>query len=695
MTREELVLLNKDVVVWNWELDETLNNTNLTASIVKSFESLGFKLKSKVLENLLHEKNIELFYKNTFKKLSEFKGNNVNHIVFYKNFPKVPNVRDQYIHALLHYIFGVLPEDYGAENYEERIPLYESVDLTELDILSSLESEYILKEYFTDCLKSKTSWSEGQKDSIKELYSKYNFEIDNTPVNKENMCWLVANTNVDPKDILKTSTDVLRYITAVSEGDITLATNCKFKKFKRSDRRRLLSIMDNLNQKAAAEDMVKYRERWLRIGEILHPGEYSNQFPNAAKLFKDLRESTDIATFNRTLEKLISERKFVDAAEHLKKRPGEFARRLDKLVRDCKITEVSKVLNYFSDVAEKVSISVLLQLRSHFISRKEKSSERIFILKGVRTRVKAIENTLEPLPEIIVDAVVNVIMKAIEKIISTREFLTPEDRVYIEPKMYNIAIPENNMRGASDGKKLLTKGSKMFIDGDAKCLRFFTHWKNIQNNDHYTKRVDIDIAAQLFDENWKFIDEVSWRSRYSNVLEVTFSGDITDAPRGATEYIDIDTESLYENKNIKYIVITNNIYTCQTYNLIPECFSGVMFREKPSSGEIFEPSTVISRADLTCEGSGQMVAFVYDIDEKSLVWIDSNLERFARVAGDNSNLIANTVSKVINKQSLTVGDIYEIYARTHNILTDDIEKATFVVGRDVSEYDVEVFSTML
>ena len=146
-------------------------------SIVKSFASLGYKISKDSFEKLIHEKNIESFYMTTYSLLSEFKGANVKHVVFYKNFPEVPELEEQFIHAILHYMFGVLPEDYNGEVEKPRLPLYEDVKLSELKVVNSEDSLKVLEKYFNECMLGKTSWSDSQKDTIKELYSNFSFAV--------------------------------------------------------------------------------------------------------------------------------------------------------------------------------------------------------------------------------------------------------------------------------------------------------------------------------------------------------------------------------------------------------------------------------------------------------------------------------------------------------------------------------------
>ncbi|WP_261790808.1 TerD family protein [Fusobacterium pseudoperiodonticum] len=56
-------------------------------------------------------------------------------------------------------------------------------------------------------------------------------------------------------------------------------------------------------------------------------------------------------------------------------------------------------------------------------------------------------------------------------------------------------------------------------------------------------RVDVDLSALTFDANLEFNDVVAYYNQKKSYF--AFSGDITDAPEGALEYIDIlDLEKL-------------------------------------------------------------------------------------------------------------------------------------------------------
>ncbi len=65
-------------------------------------------------------------------------------------------------------------------------------------------------------------------------------------------------------------------------------------------------------------------------------------------------------------------------------------------------------------------------------------------------------------------------------------------------------------------------------------LRFFVWWKNGKD------RTDLDLSAALFDENFAYVDQIAYYNL--KTYGAVHSGDIVDAPEGASEFIDITLE---------------------------------------------------------------------------------------------------------------------------------------------------------
>jgi hypothetical protein len=106
---------------------------------------------------------------------------------------------------------------------------------------------------------------------------------------------------------VETATDVLRLAVALSGGDVSLTTaTTHFKAMKRSMRRLLLRLLDNIPN--AAEDVMRHAERWKRLAEVLHPGDYGDKYPQALAVITAARRNEPPITFNSRVERLLAQR---------------------------------------------------------------------------------------------------------------------------------------------------------------------------------------------------------------------------------------------------------------------------------------------------------------------------------------------------------------------------------------------------
>lgn len=143
---------------------------------------------------------------------------------------------------------------------------------------------------------------------------------------KENLCVLVADLKVVPQKM--TTTDALRVIVAQSGGDVTLKRKGeKLGPFSRAERRELLDMLESIE--LSPSEMKTRENRWLRVGEVLHPGERAERCPKTFAAFQRLRNEK-IRTWASAVENAATLDEKLDL---LTQRPGEFARRLDALVR--------------------------------------------------------------------------------------------------------------------------------------------------------------------------------------------------------------------------------------------------------------------------------------------------------------------------------------------------------------------------
>jgi len=193
-------------------------------------------------------------------------------------------------------------------------------------------------------------------------------------------------------------------------------------------------------------------------------------------------------------------------------------------------------------------------------------------------------------------------------------------------------------------------------------------WKN------GTDRTDIDLSAALFDAKFGYVDVVA----YYNLQSVggIHSGDIVDAPEGASEFIDIALEKVAE-RGARYVVMSLNSYSKQPFIQLPECFAGWMARTEAGSGEVYEPKTVQDKLDVTADTTIS-IPLVIDIKDRAVVWCDMALRSNPRwqnhVAG-NLGGISATLRAFVDLPKPNLYDLLALHARARGTLADSPDGA--------------------
>lgn len=481
----------------------------------------------------------------------------------------------------------------------------------------------------------------------------------------------------------KTATDVLRLITLLSDGDVSLAEETKYTKLKRKERRMMMDLLNGCGN--LLEDMFRYRERWLRVGEIIHPSEWSRsalkreRYSKVLKAFNDLRNEKKPLFFAGQVQEAIKSGDIATATKLLKQRPGEFARSLDKLLRDS--DNKNYVVNTFNDIATKVSVPVLLQVKTHFRERNNEHEYRIFFPKGQVAKANSIKNELPLIDDQYCKAVVNICESAIKENFMSKEFM---GRVYIDEQFKDMVVPFSQ-RSSNSGSRILTRGSKYKIGEDAKTIRSFIWWTNTLNG-----RVDIDLSAAIFDEKWNYLEHISYTRLRSQTYNSYHSGDITNGygvdSGGVAEFLDVDIESVA--KTGRYVCFQVYSYTQQPFNKMPNCRFGWMERQDVNSGEIFEPQTVINKFDLT-SASTVCIPVIFDCKNKEFIWCDMNLnidscERYYRGNNVESNIrgVSAVCYGLTNLVKPDLYDLVRLNAIARGEIVTDRNEADIIFSND-------------
>lgn len=701
----EILLRRKNKLIVEKGNARTPENQYLV-TIMKNVENLGYTFSKELFEVLqtFTREELHKFYLELLPMLKERVGADVVYKPMYPNFPQSvmeADMIDLYINAIVHYwSFGTL---YPYEEKNVRLPLFENTKVKILD----LGTEDELREIFKHLCLSKTSLSKTDKEDLKwifeNMYVRFPAEI---PL-KENAALIgklyLENyplaTAKDIQKFFKTATDVLRLITAMSNGDISLATNTKFRSFKRRERRLLLELLENC--RAIEEDMFRYKNRWLRVGERLHPAEYSQvQFGKVITAFDKLRNGIKIETFGGRVAKAMETEDFKYALELLKERPGELSRKLDYLLRSTEDKNV--VINTFKETAGEVSTPVLLQVKEHFAHRNEKLESRVFFPKGNLARSYCIKNSLPELEEKYCHAVVKICENALVEHYKSKEFL---GNVYLSEEFKNYIIPFSQ-RSAGKALKTVVRGSKFSIAENAKTLRAFIWWTNTKEDSDESwrcpGRVDIDLSAAIYDENWNYMEHVSYTNLRSEKYKACHSGDITNGGPidgdGVSEFLDVDIESVIKF-GARYVVYQIYNFTRQKYSDLSHAMFGWMNREENASGEIYEPKTVEQKMDLTSE-STVCIPVIFDCVNREVIWCDMSLSiqgTHHRRGGNNieSNLsgVTATCYGIVNMRKPNLYDLLDLHIRARGIRVENKEEADLIfdVNEGTTPFDTEIF----
>ncbi|BAV97752.1 TerD family protein [Lysobacter enzymogenes] len=654
------------------------------AMVQRELEQLGFALTPQALERLHTQSPAQLAQclRELRPALAKMTGAHRTLRPLFPDFPAgVLRVEEAelYQRAMLHYVTRLQLHE---QQPEPTPPLRGGRALRLIDLGSREEFEAVC----TRLAASPTSLSQQDKDDLGWFVGQYREHVlrmlpERIPF-KENFAYIAAAllrrapsplSEAFVRERLATATDVLRVAVAWCEGDVSLAEPTRFRRFPRALRRLLLQALEACGD--PTEDMLRWQERWKRLGEYLHPGDYRERLPATWNAFQTLREDRAFERFNSAVERDLAAGRGDDALLRLSARPGELARRLDHLLRSGADTE--QVLQRLRSAAPRVAAPLLLRLHSHFRHR-GRAPLRVFFPKGDTARAWGTRDRRAPLPDGAADAGMAICAQALRERFAER---APLGDCWIDPALRELRAPLAQ-RAASRSLRTLTRGSRVALP-DARFVRLFLWWTNGRS------RTDIDLSAAFFDREFGFVDTIS----YYNLRGYGghHSGDIVDAPKGAAEFIDLELPLLRE-RGIGYVAVSIHSYTEQPYCDLPECFAGWMARSDIDSGEPFEARTVHDRVDLASR-QNSCLPFVLGLERGQAVWCDVGIggnPRWNNAANQLSG-ISLILRAMEYDASPDLYTLFELHAQARGRLVSERAQAAtvFAADGDVDPFDVD------
>ncbi|KQX51033.1 MULTISPECIES: hypothetical protein [unclassified Streptomyces] len=573
----------------------------------------GFKLSTELLERLsgLAEPTVVETAVRTLATVRELLGDHVRHNVRFIDFPAdVPDTLDFWMTCVTEAIddgsvdsgaldrlrTGVLDlltlPSYGryGHTYEEMLAVHEELiaaagdRLTVLHLGAAAEDE--VTGLYLALADSTTPLGEEHLHDLAVLaeHCADGPQPETITVRENRAVVNRARLRVGAAPLLDTVTDVLRLACALAEGDVALREPTRFRALSRPYRRALLAGLDAVVAASAAKlaDVSAHAGAWKRLGERLHPHEYPH-WPHAAEVFAVARGERKVPSLDSRVEEILGRGDVTAAAGLLASAaPGRLFRALDRLLRDATEAEERKaVLAAVERAAPEVSGRVVLSVREHLQNRAggNGGERRVFVNREGRAWVTA--DTRRPLEDGDRERLIEVLDA------ETRRRLPDPGHLLIDPEVLDVALPLSG-RAASAGFGVLPRGSVSPVEGE--LLRFFTYWREA------ARTTDHDLSALVLDEDFA---TVTWLS-YTALTDVegAHSGDITSAPDGASEFIDLRLGAVRGT----FVVPQVHVFSGEGFDEAAECFFGFMLRGSAQQGRPFEPRTVRMKSDLRGPG---------------------------------------------------------------------------------------------
>lgn len=667
----KVMLEKKNAVVIDSEyISEETYPASYALSFSRNIESLGFTPNMELLEQLRHISPINLgkLSNEIVPILEEMVGAHVKYEPMFKNFPEsVMDAEEGELlwKQILGYMSDVIQVYSGVDvrsmisfdgEVEKRASMEEKPKFKLLSIGTEEDFDILTK----NILSGKSSVSPADSEWVKWAIINRDVMPESIP-NKETLAFVtkvILDNNLSITVPCKTCTDVLRVAVALSSGDMSLSEKTRFKSFSRKERRFLWKTFENVftTNRNAYEELQKRGEVFSRLAERLHPSDYVAIAPTATKKFRELQKGLRVSTFDSKLEKALAEGDLEKSVSLLKKRPGIFARRLDQVLRLATVSNnCDMVLHEFENVATQVATPVLWSIINHLETRE--NEKRVAFPKGSLSKAYIYDNKLSELPEGVASDVVSLVRRTLTKIYAEKETLEGK-KVYIDEELKNFTVP-SALRSTARALKTVGRGSKINIAEDVDCIRSFVYWKG--------DGVDLDLSAVMLNSEFQNIYHISYTNLSSGRDEDCFachSGDITSAPKGASEFIDVSLSRLAENlEDCKYIAFCVNSYSQIGFNKLEEAFFGLQERKGMNNkGEVFEPKTVKFKFDLA--GNALLaLPIVFDVENKCFIWCDIETNgcfSFANNVEGNSSSISAAVQGMVESKKTNLYDLFSL-----------------------------------
>ena len=435
-------------------------------------------------------------------------------------------------------------------------------------------------------------------------------------------------------------------------------------------------------------DIKRYSKPWHTFFKLYAKKINFNKYPKVRKavdmLFGDISYMTERGKINEQINRLpaMSEEELDNFVKEYTVFYGDYIRGILSLLNKAKENQYEKLLLGLENCVTKVNTRILFQLYDRVINlqEKDKTVPRLVNSKGKWRKLRESISLSDEL----LNRVLQIVEDGIKTQLKEKENL---GKVYID-KSYKDIMLTTSEKDSNVSLRPMTRGSRIAFNPNAEVLRFFVAWKNLDEKTlkeltPMYSRVDVDLSALSFDKDFKFKRVVAYYNQKE--MGFAFSGDITDAPEGALEYIDIlDLEKL-KKKGDRYILMQIRSYNGYTFEEINSVYAGVM---ELTSNEAKEKknmySTAITQGFQIMSPQITTNTILVDLVKFEYVWLDMNMANYKVDTFQNSltyeeiPYLNDLLKYFMKKQYVTMYDLLKLNADVRGMLVENKKEADII-----------------
>jgi len=300
----------------------------------------------------------------------------------------------------------------------------------------------------------------------------------------------------------------------------------------------------------------------------------------------------------------------------------------------------------------------------------------------MQSKARVLKKVLPALPKASVDKVLTIIHTALREKFAQKDTL---GSVWIDTNLSKCPVPLAQ-RSTSDTLRALARGTRLPL-GDKNTLRMFVWWVG----------KDIDLSCVLYDKAFNKKGNISYTNLKIQQINCCHSGDITNAPNGAAEFIDIDIAQAVQ-AGVRYITMNVLDYSGLKFSGYNECYAGWMTRDYPNNNEIYDPKTAEQKIDLRAP-SRLATPVLFDLVNREAVWLDLNGHVKSslpnNVESNAATILEFAQAALLLSDKVNLYDLFKLHADARGELVEAKEDADTIFSLDegVTPFDIVKISS--